>query len=103
MATPQDWRSRYDPSLVFTHPDYRVLDLDKNETGGESGDRGVLHDKQSNLACSYNADKVMRMLRMPMPQAGPGEVLLRVRATGICGYVFLHPRLQFCAFWAPSS
>jgi hypothetical protein len=107
MSSPIDWRERYAPQPLFIHPDYKVLDLglETNASGGADaaavarnegsdpqgeaeGDKAILHDKHTNLACSYNADKVMRILRMPMPTAGKGEVLLRVRATGICGYVF---------------
>ena len=68
---------RYNPDKVLNHPDYKVL----------ARDDPILNDKDVNLACSYNADKEMRMLRKPMPEIEPDEVLLHVRATGICGHV----------------
>lgn len=70
-----NWIERYNPDLFLKHPEYRVL---------EDGD-AVLSDRTANISCSYNADKVMRMIRKPLPTAGPGEALLRIRATGICG------------------
>ena len=81
-----DWMKRYDPTVINAHPDFRILD-----PSSSAEDAALLQDKANkgrlNLACTYNADKVMRLVRLPMPQAGEGDVLVRVRATGICGHV----------------
>src|SRR4030095_5890226 len=37
------------------------------------------------LACRIHAKEDLRIEPMPQPQAGPGEVLLRLGAAGICG------------------
>jgi hypothetical protein len=72
---------RYHPDKVLKHPEYKVL----------SKDDPTLNDPKVNIACSYNAEREMHMLRKPMPEIEPDEVLLHVRATGICGQVDPYP------------
>jgi 2-desacetyl-2-hydroxyethyl bacteriochlorophyllide A dehydrogenase len=50
-------------------------------------------------AAIYYGKEDVRVENVPMPEIGPGEVLLRVRYTGICGtdmsiYAGKHPRAQ---------
>ena len=79
MAAPPIVRSRYeahyDPSHVLQHPDFRILEDDAPE----------LSSKTSNIACAYNPAHEVHMVNKPVPKAGPGEVVIHVRATGICG------------------
>jgi hypothetical protein len=63
------WEKRYDPSTQALRP----------ATPADLADPGA------NLACAYNPSGEMHMLAKDMPVPQAGEVLLRVRATGICG------------------
>lgn len=69
------YEAKYDPALVLQHPDFQVLE----------NDDPLLKDGTSNIACAYNEKHEVRMMRKPMPEARTGEVVIRVRATGICG------------------
>lgn len=62
------WEQRYDPA------NERVVLLDT-----------VPADKKTNISCSYNGTGEMHMLSRPLPEPREGEVLLHVKATGICG------------------
>jgi L-iditol 2-dehydrogenase len=42
-----------------------------------------------NPAAFYNANKEIHLVQKPRPKPGPGQVLVHVRATGICGYVYV--------------
>ncbi|GHJ85149.1 hypothetical protein NliqN6_1551 [Naganishia liquefaciens] len=70
---------QYDPTKVLNHPDFKVLSQDEVDEYVKQG------DKQVNLACAYNAHKQVHMVRKPDVKPGKGEVLIHVRATGICG------------------
>lgn len=74
------YESRFDPLKVLQHPDFKVLD-DNEVEALKQGDESI------NLACAYNEKHEVHMIRKPHAEPGPGEVKLRVRATGICGYV----------------
>ncbi|KAJ3918723.1 L-arabinitol 4-dehydrogenase [Lentinula edodes] len=63
----------YDPRKVLDHPDFRVL------TSGEKP------SKESNIAAFYNPAHEIHLVEKPKPKPGPGQVLIHVRATGICG------------------
>ncbi|KAI8455689.1 chaperonin 10-like protein [Phakopsora pachyrhizi] len=69
-------RSIYDPRLVVESDEFKIL-IDQDEIEGLQ--------KTSNLACFYNDKKQIHMVKRPMPKLNPGQVLLHVRATGICG------------------
>ncbi|TXT11210.1 hypothetical protein VHUM_01961 [Vanrija humicola] len=45
----------------------------------------ALADKKRNIFCAYNHTGDMHMLEKDVPEPKAGEVLLHVRATGICG------------------
>lgn len=63
------WEKRYDPAQQAV----------RLATPAE------LADPAANIACAYNATGEMHMLAKDVPAPQAGEVLLRVRATGICG------------------
>ncbi|WVW84372.1 hypothetical protein I302_106406 [Kwoniella bestiolae CBS 10118] len=48
-------------------------------------DEQTLNDKTLNIACAYAPNAELKMLNKPIPKAEFGEVVLHVRATGICG------------------
>jgi L-iditol 2-dehydrogenase len=72
------YEDRFDPLQVLNHPDFKVLD-EEDIKGLKEG------DDQYNLACAYNEKHEVHLIRKPESQPGPGEVKIRVRATGICG------------------
>lgn len=43
--------------------------------------------KYSNPSLQVTADHKIKMVEAPIGKPGPGEVLIHVKATGICGYV----------------
>jgi L-iditol 2-dehydrogenase len=65
----------YDPSLTLQHPEFKKLADDAPE----------LQDPKANLACCYNPAHEVNMVNKPVPKARPGEVIVHVKATGICG------------------
>lgn len=64
----------YDPRKVLGDPAFRVLG--PNETPSPD----------ANIAAFYNPEHEIHLVEKSRPKPGPGQVLLRVRATGICGY-----------------
>lgn len=71
-----EYERHYDPKVVLTHPEFAVL---------PSSDKSTLEDGKINLACAYNEKHEVTMIKKPVPKAGPGECVVHVRATGICG------------------
>jgi hypothetical protein len=63
----------YNPRKILDHPDFKVL------AEGEKPAEGA------NIAAFYNPDHQIHLVQKPRPKPGPGQVLLHVRATGICG------------------
>ncbi|PBK99441.1 GroES-like protein [Armillaria gallica] len=63
----------YDPFKVLQHPEFKIL------APGEKT------DKEANIAAFYNPAHEVHLVQKPRPKPGPGQVLLHVRATGICG------------------
>lgn len=79
-SDPQQTLMRqYDPSKILNHPDFKVLTQQEIDEYVKKG------DKETNLACCYNAKKEVHLVRKPTLRPGKGEVLIHVRATGICG------------------
>ncbi|KAJ2930853.1 hypothetical protein H1R20_g6254, partial [Candolleomyces eurysporus] len=68
----------YDPQKVLSAPEFKVL------KEGEKPEAGA------NVAVFYNAKKEVHLVQKPRLKPGPGQVLVHVRATGICGW-HLHP------------
>ncbi|KAG6860878.1 hypothetical protein C0995_006433 [Termitomyces sp. Mi166 len=63
----------YDPRKVLQHPQFRVLA------------EGEKPSKDANIAAFYNPAHEIHLVEKPRPVPGPGQVLVHVRATGICG------------------
>ena len=63
----------YSPDKVLKHPDFRILA------------EGEKPSKTANIAAFYNSANEIHLVEKPRPTPGPGQVLLHVRATGICG------------------
>ncbi|KAL7416975.1 putative L-arabinitol 4-dehydrogenase [Mrakia frigida] len=80
MATTSN-QTLYNPRIVLDDPVFKVF------KEGET----IPLDEEINLACFYNEKKEIHLVQKPVPQAGPGQVVVRVRATGICG--------SDCHFW----
>lgn len=68
----------YSPRKVLEHPEFRIL------ANGEKPPKTV------NIAAFYNPAHEIHLVEKPILKPGPGQVLLHVRATGICGYNFSH-------------
>ncbi|BEJ14664.1 hypothetical protein CspHIS471_0404310 [Cutaneotrichosporon sp. HIS471] len=68
MSDLTSWEKRYDPDTQHA----------RLATAAD------LADPTANIACAYNNTGEMHMLVKDMPIPQTGEVLLRVRATGIC-------------------
>lgn len=77
-VTISEYESQYEPRKVLNHPDFRVIAEDSDP---------ALSDPHANLACAYNPQHEIHMVTKPKPTLGSGEVLVHVRATGICGCV----------------
>jgi L-iditol 2-dehydrogenase len=63
----------YNPRKVLDHPEFRVLK------------QGEKLSPEANIAAFYNPAHEIHLVEKPRPKPGPGQVLLHVRATGICG------------------
>ncbi|KAK0499638.1 L-arabinitol 4-dehydrogenase [Armillaria luteobubalina] len=63
----------YDPRQVLDHPEFKILGPNDKPTKG------------ANIAVFYNHHHELHMVEKPRPKPGPGQVLLHVRASGICG------------------
>lgn len=66
----------YSPRKVLDDPSFRVL---------ASGEAPA---SDANIAAFYNPNHEIHLVEKPRPTPGPGQVLVHVRATGICGFVF---------------
>ncbi|KAJ7577058.1 chaperonin 10-like protein [Mycena floridula] len=64
----------YNPRKILDHPEFKILD---------PGEKPA--DNQANIAAFYNPQNEIHLVQKPIPKPGPGQVLLHVRATGICG------------------
>lgn len=69
------YEQRYDPARVLKHPAFRVL----------AEDDPLLKDKNANIACAYNPAHEVHMIAKPDVVPRDGEVVVHVKATGICG------------------
>ncbi|KIY49955.1 GroES-like protein [Fistulina hepatica ATCC 64428] len=63
----------YNPRKVLDSPEFKIF---------APGEQPA---KDANIACFYNDKKEIHLVQKPKPKPGPGQVLLHVRATGICG------------------
>ncbi len=67
----------YDPRKILQHSEFKVLSA------------GEKTDSDANIAAFYNPAHEIHLVQKPKPKPGPGQVLLHVRATGICGSAVL--------------
>ncbi|WAR55232.1 hypothetical protein PtB15_4B852 [Puccinia triticina] len=67
----------FDPKIVLESSEFNVL--------GDPAEIAEASASNQNIACCYNDKKQIQMVKKPMPKVHPGQVLVRVRATGICG------------------
>lgn len=72
----------YNPRKILDHPDFKIF------APGEKP------SSDANIAAFYNPQNEIHLVQKPRPKPGPGQVLLHVRATGICG---CDPRYTSCA------
>lgn len=64
----------YSPRKVLDDPSFRILAV------------GEKPSPNANIAAFYNPAHEIHLVEKPRLKPGPGQVLLHVRATGICGY-----------------
>lgn len=64
----------YDPKKVLCHPEFRVLSDTEKPSGPDA-----------NIAAFYNDKKEIHLVEKPRPKPAAGQVLVHVKATGICG------------------
>lgn len=67
------YEAYYDPEKVYKSPEFHVLK------------EGEQPDKKANIACAYNPKHEVHLIQKPTPKPGPGECIVHVKATGICG------------------
>lgn len=75
--------SQFDPQAILDHIDFKIIP-DNVEPK---------RDLSKNLACAYAPGAQLHLVEKPVPKAGPGQVVVHVQKTGICGsgglnYVF---------------
>jgi L-iditol 2-dehydrogenase len=65
----------YAPELVLKSPEFKILE------------EGVVPQRNpnQNIAAAYAPGAQLHLIEKPIPKAREGEVVLHVRATGICG------------------
>lgn len=66
------YEREFDPVAVLKHPEFKVLE------------GPVKRDPKQNIACAYAPQKQLHLIQKPVPTAGPGQVVVHVRSTGIC-------------------
>jgi hypothetical protein len=62
-----------------------------------------LADGTSNIKCAYTPELEMKMLLFQKPAAGPEEVVIHLRAAGICGWVLNNTHTLYLAFLADTT
>jgi len=63
----------YDPRKILQDPAFKILQP------------GEKPSSEANIAAFYNPQHEIHLVEKPRPKPGPGQVLVHVRATGICG------------------
>ncbi|WWC89567.1 uncharacterized protein L201_004491 [Kwoniella dendrophila CBS 6074] len=74
-ALKSQYETKYDPKKILNDPEFKILSQGDSE----------LQDKKLNIACAYDEKHNIKMIKKPIPKAREGEVVIRIRATGICG------------------
>ena len=68
--------SIYDPRKTLDHSEFRILSP------------GEKPPNTANIAAFYNPNHEIHLVQKPRLKPGPGQVLVHVKATGICGWVW---------------
>lgn len=76
----------YNPRKILDNPEFRILKEGENP------------GPDANIAAFYNPAHEIHIVQKPKLKPGPGQVLVHVRATGICGYG--KSRLSSFSFYA---
>ena len=63
----------YNPQKVLKHHDFKILAP------------GEIPPSDANIAAFYNPNREIHLVQKPRFKPGPGQVLVHVKATGICG------------------
>ncbi|CAE6476891.1 unnamed protein product [Rhizoctonia solani] len=69
----------YDPAIVLKSAEFKILDAPP------------ARDEKKNIAVFTNPAHDLHIVEKPIPKAGPGQCVVHIRATGICG--------SDCHFW----
>lgn len=69
------YHTAYHPDDVLKSSEFKILEKGVEPT----------RDPSRNLAAAYAPGAQLHLIEKPVPQAREGEVVLHVRATGICG------------------
>lgn len=64
--------AEFDPRKILNAPEFKIL----------SEDDMVSLQPDDNLACCYAPSAKLHLVKKPTPKPGPGQVLIKVRATG---------------------
>lgn len=67
---------KYDPDLVLKSAEFKEL---------KQGDKELEDPNKANLACAYDEKHNVKMINKPIPKARQDEVVVHIKATGICG------------------
>ena len=75
LHTMTDYPTAFHPDIVLKSNEFKVLP------------EGITppRDPAINLACAYAPGAKLHLIQKPMPSARKGEVVVHVKATGICG------------------
>lgn len=57
--------------------------------GSTPTQNGIKLSQYKNPSLQVTSNHEIKMVEAPIGKPGPGEVLLQIKATGICGYVFI--------------
>lgn len=77
----------YDPALVLSSASFKILSAPPER------------DAKKNIAVFTNSAHDLHIVEKPIPKAGPGQCVVHVRATGICGsdcHFWKHGRIGKC-------
>lgn len=66
-------RQLYNPKNILEHPEFKILNEKPAKGTGK------------NIALAYDVDHVNKFVEKPRLDPAPGQVEVKVRATGICG------------------
>lgn len=77
-----DYPTAYHPDIVLSSSEFKLVE------------GTPARDTSKNLACAYGPNQLLSLIEKPVPTARAGEVVVHIRACGICG--------SDCHFWKVS-